>query len=198
MESKSKPTGKFTSLHLLAAVFLAGVLAGTLAFMQAGGETGDISGITGSFITTRLGQTYIHTVINSFSGTFPLLLLLFFLGFGSVFQPLEILVSGYKGLGVGLSLAGIYHHYGVNGILLSAALIIPGAVVSAGTLIIAGREALRMSTAIGSLAFSQKSRYERPDLRMYIYKFTVLTAILMISSIIDGILTFLFAGFFAG
>lgn len=203
MGVKVKKIGKLSyndsSVLFLMVLFLIGVLVGTILYCNLESESLDrLSKLSGSFIDSRLGQTFIQTFVNSFSGTFMLLLACFILGFGAVFQPLEILIPVFRGLGIGVSLSGMYSQFGVGGFCTSLVLIIPNGIISAMVLIIAVREAIRMSNSIGNAIFSRKTVYEPVDYKLYFTKFVILSAILTISSLTDSLLTFLFADLWTG
>ncbi len=184
---------------LLMILFLAGVFIGTMLFGRLNGEQLESLGrVTGSLIDNRLGQTFLQTLMNSFSGAFVLLLGCFILGYSAVSQPVEIIIPVFRGLGMGVSLAGMYSRYGIRGFGMSMVLIIPGGIISAFVLMFAVREALRMSGSICMIIFSDRNIQRTLDHKLYFTKFVILTAILVISSLIDSLFTFLFADFWTG
>ncbi|MCL2054557.1 MAG: hypothetical protein FWG90_09045 [Oscillospiraceae bacterium] len=176
-------------------LFLIGVLFGTILYRLNSESADKLSELAGSFIAGRLEQTFWQTLVNSFAGAFILLLVCFVLGFGAIFQPLEAMIPVFRGIGLGVSLAGMYSRYGAGGVGISLVLIVPNGVISALVLIIGVREAMRMSNSIGAIVFTRKSGFEPVDYKLYFTKFIVLTAILTVSSLADSLLTFLFAGF---
>ncbi|MCM1023501.1 MAG: hypothetical protein NC395_05515 [Prevotella sp.] len=186
-------------LTVLAALYFAGVFLGVILYGTLDGERlAALNGITGSFVYGRLNHTFWETLVNSFSGAFLLLTACFWLGFSAAAQPLELLVPVFRGLGAGVSLAGMYGSFGLAGVGMSAVLIIPGAVLSAFALIIAAREALEMSGRIFSAVFGRSASGGEIDLRLYITKFAILFVILTVSSLADSLATFIFAGFWTG
>lgn len=183
-------------LTLLTGLYFAGVFLGVILYSSLDGENiAALNGITGSFVYGRLNHTFWETLVNSFSGAFILLLICFWLGFSSAAQPLELLVPAFRGLGAGVSLSGMYGSFGLAGVGMSAALIIPGAVLSAFALIIAAREALELSGSVFAAAFSRGSGGEAIDFRLYFTKFVILSVILAAAAVADSLATFLFAGF---
>lgn len=203
MSSNIKRVGKMSpndsAVLFLLILFLLGVLIGTILYCSVDAESlYGLSRLSGSLIESRLGQTFLQTLVNSFSGAFILLLVCFILGFGAVFQPAEMLIPVFRGLGIGVSLSGMYSQFGLNGFGISLILIIPNGIISAIVLIIAVREAIRMSNSISNIVFSAKSGFEPLDYKLYFTKFVILSAILAVSSLADSLLTFLFAGFWTG
>ncbi len=196
----AKKSDKFitneSSILMLMILFLAGVFAGTVLYCNFDITGQDkLLGIAGSFIDTRLEQTFIQTLVNSFSGAFMLLLGCFILGFCAISQPIEVLIPVFRGLGLGVSLAGMYSQFGLGGFCVSLVLIVPQGIVSAIVIMFAAREAVRMSNSIGMVVFSGRHEFEAIDNRLYFTKFVILSAVLVASSIIDSLLTFVFAGF---
>lgn len=191
-----KPRFSNTRALLLALmlVLLLGVLFGTLTFR---GTDSGLSFITNSFIKDRAEQTFIQTFANSFCGAGALALLCFFLGFSALAQPIELLVPLFRGLGLGTTIAFIYSSYGVKGFAITLVLIIPHAVISSMAIIIAAREGLRLSNLFTGFAIGEKSALDFPikkSIKLYLLKFVILFVIIGLSSLLDSILTFLFAG----
>lgn len=181
------------SIFVLMAILFAGVLAGVLLYCTADElYYSKFESISVSFIKKSFQYSFLQLVVNSFAGTFFLVLVCFFLGFGSIFQPVELIIPLFKGLGLGVSLADMYYSLGFNGLLLSIILIIPNAVISSFALIIACRESVRMSNSIRKILFGKSLDYNKIDFRLYITKFVIITVILGCSSVLDGAVTILF------
>lgn len=190
---KKKTDGRLT---LLTALYFAGVFLGVILYGTLDGERlGALNDITGSFVYGRLNHTFWETLVNSFLGAFLLLTACFWLGFSAAAQPIELFVPVFRGLGAGVSLSGMYGSFGLSGVGMSAVLIIPGAVLSAFALIIAARESLELSGKIFSSVFGRTASGEAIDFRLYVTKFVILFIILTVSSLVDSLATFIFAGF---
>lgn len=174
-------------------LFCAGELLGAVLYCGSSAELPEsLKLISGSFFAGRIQNTFIHTVINSFSGAFILLLICFIMGFGAIFQPAEVAVPFFRGLGAGITLAEINGMYGVKGFMLSFAVAVPYTAASALILSVGAREALIMSCCTAKNIFGR----ERCDIdfRLYFTKFVILTGVLAVASAADGLLTFIFAG----
>lgn len=186
-------------LTLLAALYLSGVLLGTVLYCVLDSEQLEVlNGIAGSFVADRLNQGFLQTLVHSFSGVFILLLVCFLLGFSAVSQLAELAVPMYSGLGVGASLAGIYSSFGLPGVGMSAVLVIPNAVVSGFVVIIAAREAFRMSGNVYTLLTGAEAVHEKIDVRLYFTKFVILCLILAAASMVNSLLALLFAELWSG
>lgn len=183
-------------LFALSVLYFIGTLMGTLLYCASGDEKMKLfDGIAGDFVEGRLNHTFWQTLVNSFSGAFLLLSVCFLLGFGAISQPVELLMPFFRGLGAGASIAGMYGAYGLAGAGAAAALIVPNAVATAFVTILAAREAIRFSTGVYKAAFKRESSGEALDAKLYFTKFVILCVILVISSLIDSLLTFGLAGF---
>ena len=190
---------KNNSLTGLAVLYFAGVLAGTVLYCIPNSEWIEIlDNITGNFISGRLGQSFSEMLVSSFSGSFILLLVCFLLGFSAIAQPVELIVPVFQGMGAGVSAAGMYGSYGVSGIGISMILVIPGAVISAFAIIIAAREAIKLSSCIYFSVFVKEQTGEAPDFRLYFTKFVILCAMLIAASLAESLITFLFEDFWMG
>lgn len=197
--SESHDSAETVSIFVLMVILFAGVLAGALLYCNAHElYYSKLEVNTVSFIKKSFEYSFLQLAVNSFAGTFFLVLACFLLGFGSVFQPVELIVPFFKGLGLGVSLADIYYSLGFNGVVLSLILIIPNAVISSFSLIIACRESVRMSNSIKKILFGKSLDYNNVDFRLYITKFIIVTVIIGGSSLLDGAVTILFSKFING
>ena len=191
------PNTSNTKVFIIAlmAIMLLGVLIGTLAFCNMNSnDVSNLSFITQGFIKNRAEQTFIKTIAASFSSAGVLALICFLLGFCAIAQPVELLIPLFRGLGLGTSIAYIYSCYGVRGFFITFIMIIPHAVISSIAIIIAARESIRLSNLFTSIAMSTKTDIEmRSSIKLYLLKFLILFGIIGISSLIDSILTFVFA-----
>ena len=184
------------NIILLMTLLLIGVLIGTLAFCNMSQDDfNNFSFITQMFIKNKTEQTFLQSLINSFSTSASLLLICFFLGFSAISQPVEITIPIFRGLGLGASIAYIYVTYGIKGFLISLLLIIPNAVISSISIIIAARESIKMSNMFTFFAISNSCENNMKScIKLYLLKFVILFVIIGLSSVIDSLLAFIFAG----
>lgn len=193
ISDKSKRDGRMSLLTLL---YFAGVLMGTVLYGMLDDERLEfLNGMTGNFVSGRLNHTFWETLVNSFSGAFMLTAICFFLGFSAVAQPIEMLIPLFRGMGAGVSVAGIYSSFGAAGIGIAAVLAVPGAVISAFAVIIAAREALDLSGNVYTIAFGKGISGECIDFRLYFTKFVILCVILAVSSLAESVIALLTSGF---
>lgn len=156
----------------------------TLAFMTKG------------YMAGRVEQSLAETFLNSLYTSGAFVLLLFLLGFSAISIPAILFLPLFKGLGLGLSVGYLYITYGVKGVAFTAAVILPAALLSTFAIILAGREAFRLSVLFLSSFIPRLSGTITPrTVKLYCAKFLVLAGIVLISVIIDCAVTFLFSGF---
>ena len=142
------------------------------------------------FIKINSGHSVADNFINSFRNTGFLIIILFILGFGAVSQPIEAFILFYRGVALGISVSYTYFHYGFKGFLIALLVILPHAVGSSIILILATRESIRSSNMFAGFAFAGKGNDKaNSQVRMYFIKFIVLLVLLVISSILDSLLS---------
>lgn len=171
----------------LTGAVLIGILLGVVQFCCT-----DSSFLTGlgiaqeNFIAARKGMNFGQLLLNSLGGTTVFLFLAWLFGFSAVGQVPEIILLLVRGMGLGLTLSQLYSAYGKSGMLYSAGLILPSAIVSCVALIIGAREAIGFSNIYLKITLS--GRQENGLLgaaRLYCTKFLVLEAMLAVSAGID-------------
>jgi hypothetical protein len=189
-----KRKNSYAAVIVLAMLFMLGIAGGAVI----GGIRGShplLAALTNSYITLRVGQDFLTRVVSSFTPAILFLLVTFLLGFDSILSFAIPFVLIYRGLGVGTALAAIYAGMGVRGIGAAALLVIPFAVFSGLVLIVACREAMRMSLAIFRVSASATGQYAPVDYGLYISKFILLAALMLTAAFADGFVTVFFGKF---
>jgi hypothetical protein len=171
--------GKIINLSLLAAVYIIGIIGGVTLFLTRFDAVYTLNGTQ----ILYTDYTFIQRTIDVFTPAFLALGVIFLLGFGSIFSVFVPLVLLVKGLGTGLTLAHIYTSFAANEMLKMLIIIIPYAVFSTLVLIVGCREAMRMSVSIFKITIS--CGYLPVDYKLYINKFIILTAILIIGAVVN-------------
>ncbi|MEG0614901.1 MAG: hypothetical protein RR540_04020 [Oscillospiraceae bacterium] len=185
-----------TFVLILMGILLIGVLIGTIAFCNMGNsEALSLSFITQGFIKNRAEQTILQTFTSSFSSAALIVIACFLGGFSAIFQPAEILIPLFRGVGLGTSIAYIYTAFGIKGFFITLIIIIPNAVISSIAIVFAARESFRMSNSIGKYLFLGQigDIKEKISVKLYLLKFVILFVIISMSALLDSILTFVFA-----
>ncbi|MEG0570733.1 MAG: hypothetical protein RR497_03710 [Oscillospiraceae bacterium] len=118
-------------------------------------------------------------------------------GYCAVSQPLCVLVVFAKGLSIGTIVGYFYSFYGLKGFGYSAIMIVPVAVFTSFILIIACREAIKLSNLIFlSLINKQTVLPGCNVLKLYNVKALILLCFMLVSSVVDTILVLVFSRFF--
>ncbi len=180
-----------TSILIMLILIVLGIIIGTAFYTQCP----EIVNTMGRFVKTADKRSIITVFSEAFTDTFLILVLLMILGFGSVFQPLEISSLLLHGFILGVSFSHTYTVYAMKGFFISVLMILPHALAVSVILVLAVRESMRMSTSIAVFAFKGDSELiKRPDLSTYFLKFSVLAILLAVSSVIDCVITYLLTG----
>ena len=186
-------------LILIILLYFTGVIAGAVLFcFPPDGQAGRFDAIADSFISGRYDKNFAEILVNAFCEPFVMLLICFFLGFSAVAHPAEYIVPVFHALGTGITLAGIYDMYGVNGIGMSAVMIIPGTVISAFAVIIAVRESLNMSTDVYSAVFGKNPVSVRINFRLYFTKYMILCVMIVFAALAESVAVILFSDIWKG
>lgn len=193
---KSHERKPISGTKFLMMLLVLGVAAGTLiAGNLSEGQSGTLSFIAQGFVESRANQTFLQTFTASFFSASIFLMAAFFMGFCAISQPLEILLPMFKGIGLGVSMARIYLEYGGKGALICLLMVLPAAIACSFVIIIASREAIKMSgTFLNALKVSDSEQSGRDIIKKYLLKFTVLIIASVFCALLDALLTWIFAG----
>ncbi|MDD2955372.1 MAG: hypothetical protein PHD67_03530 [Oscillospiraceae bacterium] len=174
-------------------IFFGGVVLGALLVRTADPATLDAVGkLTGEFSARRAEQGFWQTVGASLLPGLLLLALLFFSGFCAIGQPVIAAVPLFRGLGFGVGAGYLYARHGLIGVGYVAALLLPGAVISALTLLAAASEALWLANGFFGGIRGQAPRPVKP----YCVLFAGFAALILFSALADGAANLLFGRWF--
>lgn len=160
-------------LIMLMAAVAAGAVCGALF---GGGGNG------AAFISYRMNAPLGEIILTSFRGCFFLTAVCFALGFSAAGQPFEAIVPFFCGTGFGAAASELYSAEGIFPVIV---LLMPGAAAAAAAVSVAAREAMRMSLAVCRRTFS-KGDYTPADIKLYLQKFLIITAMSAAAAVIDG------------
>lgn len=185
-------------LILLVFSLIFGLVCGALITKKASQPFLDkISFIIERFVTARANQPALHTFLSSLLSTSLYLLAAFLVGMCVCGTPLVPLIPFVRGLGLGLSMGYLYTYQGLKGVAFSALLIVPSALISSISLIIACHEGMRLS----GILFSCTSKDGAPlklwaDMKKYSIRFAACAFLLCFSSLVDTLFVSAFSKFF--
>lgn len=122
--------------------------------------------------------------------------MIFLSGLCAVGQPFAACALAVRGLGMGVVFSQLYSGFGVKGMLYSAVLVLPNALICSVALVLGAREAICLSNryAVFSLSDRQQDGLKE-TLRRYCAKFLVLEAVLAVSAGMDCLVTWITKGF---
>lgn len=124
--------------------------------------------------------------------TGALLLLLFLSGFSACGAPVPVLLLLFWGIGLGMTEAYYYARGGL-GVLFTAAVVLPPAVVQAAALLMASVESMRMSLRLFSCFFARTAHGGslHKELCLYAVRFLIFTALILSAGALDVVLRLL-------
>ncbi|MFZ2539081.1 MAG: stage II sporulation protein M [Oscillospiraceae bacterium] len=186
------------SLILLAGMFIIGMIYGVL-LIKSNSDTlaNTILIITNEYTIKLQQQTILQSFMSSFASTFIFILLPYLLGYSAIAQPLIILVPWFKGLGLGFFMANLYTSYGFSGIGFCALVIMPSTLVALFCIVIASREALKLSNLFfQSFASKRNLAVCFTTIKLYNLKLLVLSVISVTASIVNVVCVLLFSRLF--
>jgi len=186
------------SLLFIFGLFILSLFCGAVIIKSANETVSNfVKSILDSYISKRSVNSFFIIGFNSCLSILPYYLSLFILGgsvAGTFLSPIVIIL---RGLGNGLIMGFLYKIYALQGIAFSALIIVPSALVSALALILCARESFCFSIMFvravspGSGAVNLSN-----DFRIYCLRYLFLLVILLVSSLLDSILSIAFLRFF--
>ncbi|MCC8131861.1 MAG: hypothetical protein LUC38_01550 [Oscillospiraceae bacterium] len=159
---------KDTRETVLIISLIAGIAVGALVGMRL--SEANISAVMEtSFLEYR--ESAFESFLSFFISSAALVIMVFLLGFSAVFQPLEVLLVAFKGLGLGLLARCIYSDEEAMAKLL---VFLPFSVISSGILIFQARNAISMSMGYFSISITTENRLGMAnEFREYIFRFFI-------------------------
>ena len=181
--------------HLLAGLFLLGMLAGTLLIRNADNTTiTTMQAVLGGYIERRQTASFFGVAAATFSSLFVMLILLFVCGFCTISQPIIICVPIFKGLGYGFSIGMLYAQYGVSAIRYILVLLFPVLLMGTCLLILACRASLLMAVSLFRITLLAQQQTDSYRVHRYCMKFVAFTVICLLISFIDAVLFYKLGG----
>ncbi len=187
-------------LSLFGLLFLAGLTMGTV-LVQVGTSQyliDNFSKLTGIVLNRQTnGQGFFYAF---YYQCLPLLItmaVLYFCGFFALSQPVILFIPIFRGLGIGACMGYLYAQYGGKGILYSAFVVFPGAVVGMVAMLYACREAwkysihcFRLLASNGQVEEKQGLSIQKYSARIFFFVIISLLLFLLCTGISMGFLSF--------
>jgi len=182
--------GKKLMSILLLILTLCGVVCGIwLMLSHADWEYLHTNIITQGFTEDGSRKTLLDVFFNSLSWTSYTLILVYLCGYSAIAHPICLFLLFMRGVALGVSTATMYVEYGSKGILIFLLMVMLHAIISSMVLVFAVIQSLTQSTMIACNIFGRSSDLIR--IQKYNLKFLLYAIIIILSSIIDTILTYL-------
>lgn len=184
------------SLIAFGGFFLGGVFLGALVVSWLGSDAAEsLTAIMGNFLQSRQQQDLTQTFLSAFSSSALLLLLLFFCGFCAIGAPLIFAVPLFKGLGFGLTAGTVFAAYGIDALWYVAILILPNLLISSIVLLLACRQAFRMSRKIWTQMTAGGAPRTAPAVSMgpFLGRFLIYLILIGAGAVVESILYRLFS-----
>ena len=196
-------TVKFILKNRLLIILTAIFLFGFSFAVFASGKYEFITEWSQNYLNSRYikigNATFLKLVLNSFLSSSLFLVLCIVCGtsmFGVIIVPLLILIKGFMYGGIS---AYLYSVYSFEGVAFYAVIILPAAIMFTITLILCSISAINFSLNLARLTF--KESYGNSiyfEFKRLTYKFLVYSAFVLISSIVEALLTTGFLKNFSG
>ena len=176
----------------LLGVMLVGVLRGSLFYSSMDNNMLGSIGRTGSgFVSLRQHADFPQILLRTLSSSTLFLLVIFLSGLCAVGQPFAACA-----LAVRVVFSQLYSGFGVKGMLYSAVLVLPNALICSVALVLGAREAICLSNRYAVFSLSDRQQdVLKETLRRYCAKFLVLEAVLAVSAGMDCLVTWITKGF---
>ncbi len=186
----------FNLNHLLAGLFIFGMLIGTLLIRNADDSIlATMQTILGGYIERRQTASFLGVAAATFSSLFVILILLFICGFCTISQPIIFCVPVFKGLGYGFSIGMLYAQYGLSAIRYVAILLLPVMLMGTCLLIMACRASLLMAVSLFRMTlYAEQQQANLYRVQRYCMKFIAFAVICFIISLVDAILFYKLGG----
>lgn len=146
------------------------------------------------FSPIKCGRTPLEMFVNFFLSSGIFIGIAFFIGLFAFGQPIGIAMLIFRGIGIGVSVAGMYEVYGADAFSAIMLLILPKAAISVIIDLLAVRELIRTSNILlGFIVTGEYHDDKRRSFRLYCIKFIVLIIISLITSALDTALNYAFS-----
>ncbi len=192
---RSACAGRMTTV--LAVLFLAGVAYGAALSGMLDRETAAaLEQMTRGFLAGRAESGFWDVFLRAIGSSLLLGCAVFLSGFSAVGQPFAVFFLLFRAAGLGMSMGYFYAVLNGTGILLALFLLLPAGALSGYALLLACREALRMSGRFFA-AMTREAAISPRAFRMYGVKFLIIGLMLVLAALLDAGCTRLFLTFWA-
>lgn len=189
--------GKNHLIILLTFMFISGVAVGSITI----GKSQNIQKLSEYFLNTYVSQrtdvSFFSVLFSSFFTSLLTVLFVFVSGasmLGVITVPIWVALRGFL---YGAVSSFLYSEYSVKGIAFNAVLVIPAAVVFVISFLLAAKESVKFSVVMAKLTLPRSKPVNLYiDFRSYCASYTFFCVAILISALIDAVLSCSFIKFF--
>ncbi|MBR7133632.1 MAG: stage II sporulation protein M [Clostridia bacterium] len=177
-------------LILLTTVFIIGLCIGVFTFGKYETVSLFSDWYIEDMISERSNDGFLNIVLNSFIGSAMLLLLVFICGSSFMGVLLIPLFVGLKSFLHGSIAAMLYSVYSLKGIAFHAVIILPASIIVTVVLLISAKEAMRFSVLLARVTLPQSAPINISlEFKGYCVKFLIISVFVLLSAVVDAIIS---------
>lgn len=172
------------------AVLFSGLITGNL-FVKADKDTyNSVGKIFESYLSFSEGQTLIKVFFDNLLINALTLGIFFIFGLCAVGFPVPAVLIFIKGLSIGALSAFMYTEYALKGFGFCTLAFYPVQIISCLVWLTAGKEAFNMSKTIFTSLIEQRTKQTKePDFKLYLLRFFVLFAVIVLISLLTALIS---------
>lgn len=182
-------------LIILTVIFICGLFLGAIAVKNTSDTLADrLQILIENFCLVRSQQSIFVNFLSMFGTECIFLLPAMIFGICVVGEPILWLLPLVKGMGIGIISAYLYSNHSLNGMLYFAVILLAPSVFSVAALLLGCKESILMTRDINRILFVSNEHGGNTEfLKLYILRYIVLFASILLSSGLGAFLTFAFS-----
>lgn len=178
----------FNQYLTIAVLIIVGIVFGAILANQAGiVKKSSFSFFVQDMLSKDVASKgFVSLFLSSFFSSAVLICAAFFLGLCAFGQPGILLIPVFKGAGIGLSMSYVYIQYGIKGMGICLLFLLPQAVLSSLSIIVACREGIRFSNTLAKTIFHGSQQTLWPDFSNLCYKYVFCFVLVLAAAVIEA------------
>ena len=189
--------GKNHLIILLTFMFIAGVAVGSITIGKSQNVLKLSEYFLNTYVSQRTGVSFFSVLFSSFFTSLLTVLFVFVSGasmLGVITVPIWVMLRGFL---YGAVSSFLYSEYSVKGIAFNAVMVIPAAVVFVISFLLAAKESVKFSVIMAKLTLPRSKPVNLYiDFRNYCGRYAFFCVAILISALIDAVLSCSFIKFF--
>lgn len=181
-------------LVTLISIFMAGMIIGAISAKHTDNDiNARLVTMFSDFAMIRHTQSIFETFCNSFAVYFAFLFVAFASGLCAIGIPIIATIPLIRGIGIGMVSGYLYSTYALSGAGYCIVVLFPGAIISTAAMLLGCNESFVMSRELINL-LNGKSLFQHDNiLKKYSVRYILLLGFILLASLIDTLMTILFA-----